>query len=134
LAGFFVSSLYQRYSNRCTFKSTCAFLKQQVHCIKCVVCFHDTKRRPKGLLFRITDVEQDTGREPERAGALGESPVDSRVATGSSRLREAARNGRFAQRICVSPVSSARHEKEHESAPFLFRRQQQYAIIQLSSK
>ena len=88
-----------------------AFLRTIVvftDCIKLVVLFHDTKRRPKGLLFRITDVEQDTGREPERAGALGESPVDSRVATGSSRLREAAQNGRFAQRICVSPVSSAK--------------------------
>ena len=45
------------YKNRCTFKSTCAFLKQQVHCIKCVVCFHDTKRDPNGSLFCITDAE-----------------------------------------------------------------------------
>ena len=95
-----------------------AFLRTIVvftDCIKLVVLFHDTKRRPKGLLFRITDVEQDTGREPERAGALGESPVDSRVATGSSRLREAAQNGRFAQRICVSPVSSAKKRRRIET-------------------
>ena len=83
---------------------------RQVHCIKCVVRFHDTKRRPKGLLFRITDVEQDTGLEAERRTA------DRR------------------QAIRVSPVSSARNEKEYESTPFLFQRQQQYGTIQLSSK
>ena len=31
-------------------------------------------------------------------------------------------------------VSSARNEKEYESTPFLFQRQQQYGTIQLSSK
>ena len=94
----------------------------------------ETKRTSDKLVFFVSGIRTVRDSNPKGRERWRDSPVGCRVASGSSGLNEAAQTGRSSKTRCVSPVPSARNEKDEHALVFFCYKVESDIIIRTDSE